>query len=124
MDPSLLRIVLPIPLALAMVACSESAAPDSASEPAERPVPERAADATGSGAVYACSNGATIKIGDDGLKASITLQDGRELVLPRAESASKGGGDVFVGEALSVHREGRTAQLHQDQVAAVGCAAS
>ena len=126
MNPPLLRIVLTIPLALAMAACSESAAPDPAapaSEPAERPVPERTAEAVESGAVYSCSDGTAIRIDSAALKAIVTPQNGNDVTLPRAESASKGGGDVFVGETLSVLREGRTAQLHRNEGPAIACSA-
>lgn len=119
MNLPLLRIVPTIPLALAMVACSESAAP----EPAERPVPERAAKAAESSAVYSCSDGTAIRIDSAALKAIVTPQNGNDVTLPRAESASKGGGDVFVGETLSVIREGRTAQLHRDKDPAIACSA-
>ena len=126
MNSPLLRIVLPVPLALAMVACSGSAAPDPAaavSEPAERPVPERAAEAAESGSVYTCSDGTVIRIDSAALKADVTLQNGSDVTLPRAESASKGGGDVFVGETLSVLREGRTAQVHRNESPAIACSA-
>lgn len=126
MNPPLLRMLLTIPLALAMAACSQSAAPDPAAaapEPAERPVPERAAEAVESGAVYSCSDGTTIRIDGAALKAVITPQNGNDVTLPRAESASKGGGDAFVGEALSVLREGRTAQLQRDEGPTIACSA-
>lgn len=126
MNPPLLRIVLTIPFALAMVACSESAAPDPATvvpEPAERPVPTRAAEAAESGAVYSCNDGTVVRIDSVDQKAIVTPQNGNDVTLPRAESASKGGGDVFVGETLSVLREGRTAQLHRNEGPAIACSA-
>jgi len=128
MSSRLLRIISFALLALAAGACSDAGSPDRAAtgaptEPAERPVPQRTAEAAGSAMAYKCSDGAAIRIGADGLTANVTLKDGRQVALPRAESASKGGGDVFVGEALSVLREGSTAQLHHGEAAAVVCSA-
>ncbi|MCL1635311.1 hypothetical protein M2650_11820 [Luteimonas sp. SX5] len=109
------RVVPPVLIALCAAACSRPAAPEgTAPAPAERPVPGRVSSAAAKSTRYACNDGAAIDIAADGLEAQVTLEDGRKFALPRAESASKGGGDAFVGDALSVLRQGRSAQLHRD----------
>ncbi len=122
MKPAAYRIVRLTLIALSLAACSRSPAPEGgAAEPAERPVPERASDAAADSVLYACNDGAAIEIAADGLKAIVSLEDGRKFSLPRAESASKGGGDAFVGDAFSVLRQGRSAQLHRDGHDAADC---
>lgn len=120
---SLPRTILPpVLIALCAAACSRSAVPeDTSPAPVERPVPERASDAAADSTLYACNDGAAIEIAADGLKAIVSLEDGRKSSLPRAESASKGGGDAFVGDAFSVLRQGRSAQLRRDGHKAADC---
>lgn len=114
MKPVARRIVPPVLIALSLAACSRSPAPEGAPAAPERPAPARASDAAADSVLYACDDGAAIEITADGLKAVVSLEDGRKVSLPRAESASKGGGDAFVGDAFSVIRQGHSAQLHRD----------
>ena len=53
--------------------------------------------------------------------ASLRWADGRSVTLPRAESASKGGGDVYVGDAVSLQREGDRIELHDGDAPAATC---
>lgn len=60
---------------------------------------------------YACGDGSTVAIDRQAEQARVELPDGRSVTLPKAQSASKGGGDVFVGETVSLQREGASAAL-------------
>ena len=60
---------------------------------------------------YACDDGSTAVIDRQAAQARIELPDGRSVALPMAQSASKGGGDVFVGETMSLQHEGASATL-------------
>jgi hypothetical protein len=53
----------------------------------------------------------------------VTLRwpEGRSVTLPRAESASKGGGDVYVGDTVSLQRDGNRIVLHDGDAPAVTC---
>ena len=121
--------LVPVMLLLCAGACQRgpdtdtaSDAAATASEPAApAPATVTPAPAPQMGAAYACADGTALQasFGDD----DVTLQwpDGRSLVLPRAESASKGGGDVYVGETVSLQRDGMQLQLHDGDRAATTC---
>ncbi|MEZ0472346.1 MliC family protein [Luteimonas salinilitoris] len=64
---------------------------------------------------YRCDDGSELRISYAGAIADVTLPDGRTIALPRAESASQGGDDAYVGEALSLMVEDPNVQLHQDE---------
>jgi hypothetical protein len=70
---------------------------------------------------YHCTDGRTFEAtyGDHG--ASLRWPDGRSAQLPRAESASKGGGDVYVGETVSLQRDASRIQLHDGNAPPVTC---
>lgn len=64
---------------------------------------------------YRCDDGSELRISYTDGTADVTLPDGRTITLPRAESASKGGGGAYVGEALSLTVDDETVRLHQDE---------
>ncbi|WP_226469488.1 MliC family protein [Luteimonas panaciterrae] len=118
-------------LAAMMVACSPSKPPEKseAAQPAEdasaslpaaepaapapvAPVPAApASDAPpGSMVVYACDDGSGLTVTYDKSGALVKLPSGSTM-LPRAESASGGGGDAYLGEELSLYRNGNLVQL-------------
>ncbi len=120
--------LLPLMLAAALVGGCQ--------RPADRPAsaiaptaPERPAEPDGTrpaaGEIsYRCSDGGTLSVGYGAHDATVGLPDGRRVTLPRAESASRGGGDVYVGEALSLSRQGRHVQLFQDESPRRDCSES
>ncbi|MGN6112870.1 MAG: hypothetical protein ACTHOC_07660 [Luteimonas sp.] len=72
-------------------------------------------------ASYACTDGTRLQARFGDHDATLQWPDGRRLVLPRAESASKGGGDVYVGDTVSLQRDGTHLQLHDGDHAATTC---
>lgn len=116
---------MPALLPLLAASCGDRAAPPQAEKPdaAERPSPERTAQRADGGDRYACGDGIALTIDKHARYARIVFGDGTMAELPRAESASKGGGDVFVGKTLSAMREGRRVKLYRDDGSAVDCAA-
>lgn len=119
-------------LAAMMVACSPSKPPEKseAAQPAEDasaslPAAEPAAPAPVAPApaapasdvppgsmvvVYACDDGSGLTVTYDKSGALVKLPSGSTM-LPRAESASGGGGDAYLGEDLSLYRNGNLVQL-------------
>ena len=77
--------------------------------------------ASGTGGDYACADGTRLQVRFGDHDATLHWSGGRSLVLPRAESASKGGGDVYVGETVSLQRDGARLQLHDGGRAATDC---
>ena len=69
----------------------------------------------------ASAQGSTLDVAYAGSSAQVHWPDGRTLTLPRAESASKGGGDVYVGDTVSLQRDGSTLQLHDGDAPALTC---
>jgi len=110
-------------LATALVACggqdSPVASPPAAPPPAApAPVPEAPAESAEpepwGGSVrlsYACSDGSTVRVRYGHYDATVHLSDGTTSTLPRAESASAGGIDAYVGGELGLQREGRSIRL-------------
>jgi len=107
----LLRNAAPLCLALAAAACGANQPATESQAPAERPLPQRTAERVEEGERYACPDGGSVAIDADARHATVTREDGARLTLPRAESASKGGGDVFVGETSSAIRESGRVRL-------------
>lgn len=70
---------------------------------------------------YACDDGSTVEVAIAAGQASVRLADGRTVVLPKAESASKGGDAAYVGEAMSLQAGANGVLLHQDEGAARLC---
>lgn len=125
------HVVLYAALALSCVACeprrtsdADGATADIETAPgAIAPVdPPVAAD--GIAVRYRCDDGSELRVSHAGGIADVTLPDGRTVALPRAESASKDGGDAYVGEALSLMVEGDNVQLHQDEGPTRNCSRS
>jgi hypothetical protein len=125
------RTPILLALALACTACTQSPPPDPARR-ATIPSPDAAPGTAGNMASvadpdrhrYACDNGGTVYVEYVAETARVELPDGRVVALPKAQSASKGGGDVFVGEAMSLQRDGGGIQLHQDEGKPLLCQAS
>ncbi|HVI58216.1 MAG TPA: hypothetical protein VM619_05005 [Luteimonas sp.] len=98
------------------------AAGETASAPAQ--TPPRAGFAPlppGAPTTYTCDDESEVKVAYGKDQATVTLADGRGVVLPKAQSASKGGGDVYVGEAVSLMRDGTRLELHVDESPARTC---
>jgi hypothetical protein len=107
-------------LALSCVACTQSPPPDPARR-ATIPAPGEAPGATAAKTVdvtkpdtlrYTCDDGGALRIAYVAETARVELPGGRVVTLPKAQSASKGGGEVFVGEAMSLQRDGDAIQVH------------
>lgn len=122
------RTPLPLVLMLACAACTQApptdparraTVPDAASTPAPGASPESQAAIR-----YACDGGAAVEVAYGGDEARVTLPDGRLVALPKAQSASKGGGEAFVGEAVSLQRDGDAIELFRDEGKALRCRAS
>lgn len=126
-----MRVTIGLMLAVMMVACSPSKPPEKseAAQPAEdastllpaaepaAPAPVASAPAApasdaplGSMVVYACDDGSGLTVTYDKSGALVKLPSGSTM-LPRAESASGGGGDAYLGEELSLYRNGNLVQL-------------
>ncbi len=75
-------------------------------------------------APYRCDDGRTLDVRFTAAAADLQWPDGREARLPRAESASKGDGDVYVGDTVSLQRDGDRFQLHEEGRSATNCTRS
>ena len=63
--------------------------------------------------VYACEDGSGVTVTYDKYNALVKLPAGSTM-LSRAESASGGGSDAYLGEELSLYRNGNLVQLQVD----------
>jgi hypothetical protein len=128
------RLLFPaIAITLACSACGPTPPPadparratvSAAQPPDPTPVAATAPDARpGTPVRYACTNGSTISVVWGENRARATLPDGRTVSLPKAQSASKGGGEVFVGETVSLQRDGDDIQLFEGEGSARQCSA-
>lgn len=94
-------------------------------EPAPAPAPgpgDAVTTDTGTATIhYACDDGSALGVRYVADQARVELPDGREVTLPKAQSASKGGDDAFVGEALALQRESNDIQLHRDDRPVLRC---
>ena len=86
---------------------SETTLPASAS--ADGPVPTNDA---GTGMPYECADGSRVTLAAGPRDARLQRADGRNAILPRAESASSAGHDVYVGGDVSIEVSGDAVQLH------------
>ena len=77
-----------------------------------------------SGIGYLCDGGARVSAAYGAHDVVLRWPDGRSVTLPRAESASKGSGDVYVGKSVSLQRNGDHVELHEGNAPAVACTAS
>ncbi len=118
MPPSFRLVPVAALLCLA-VACQR--APDT--EAATPPAAYAPASAPATSVAYACADGTRLRVDFGDHQAALQWGDGRTLTLPRAESASKGGGDVYVGETVSLQRDGTRLQLHDGARAPTSCEA-
>ena len=78
--------------------------------PADTPTPRIAAGAQIS---YTCEDGSELHVVYSGQSAKFALIDGSVATLPRAESASKGGGDVYVSDTVALQRLGNVVQVEE-----------
>jgi len=78
--------------------------------PADTPTPGIAA---GAEIVYTCEDGGELHVVYSASSATFALEGGSKVTLPRAESASKGGGDVYVGDTIGLQRLGNVVQVEQ-----------
>lgn len=118
---------------LCLAACQRSPDADDANPEAAAPAATAAAPAPpavgtpppptpgASAGDYLCADGTRLQAGFGDHDATLRWPDGRSLVLPRAESASKGGGVAYVGDAVSLQRDGDRLQLHDGDRAATTC---
>lgn len=127
------RTATVVTLAVMMAACSQSPpAPEPepvAEEPAEpmpgppaaespepattAPGPAGPASSAPNGNVvaYACDDGSGLTVTYDEYSAMVKLPTGA-TTLSRAESPSAGGAEAYLGEELSLYRDGHLVQLH------------
>lgn len=118
-------IAIGITLLLACSACGPTAPPTGPAQRATPPASQGSRPATvaavqsgdpaqGEPLRYECDDGSVVKVTyGNGEQARIELPDGPTISLPKAQSASKGAGDVFVGETVSLHRDGDELQVAQ-----------
>ena len=125
------RLLLPAAV-LAALACGACGQGPEDSTPAATAPPDPAATASidrdappaaaPDGALrYACGDGRIVTIAWSGDDARVELGDGRTVTLPKAQSASSGAGDVFVGETISLERGGEAVALFLDAGERIDC---
>ncbi|HLT43041.1 MAG TPA: MliC family protein [Luteimonas sp.] len=113
-----MRAIAPCILAaLAVAACSN--APEGAADNAGPASTDAAAMA--SSVSYRCDDGSMLQVDYGDADASIRWADGRSVDLPRAESASGGGGDAYVGTDVSLQRTGTGIELHDGDAPMRSC---
>ena len=100
-----------------------------------QPATDDAADATvpdggalppaddGLAGAFACDDGSRVNIEWRGDDVVVDWPDGRSVTLPRAESASAPGSDVYVGDTVSIERDGDRIVLRDGDDAARSCSA-
>jgi membrane-bound inhibitor of C-type lysozyme len=81
------------------------------------PLPE------GTEVTYHCQDGNQLTVTYTYITANLRWPDGRAVKLSRAASASKGGGDVYVGGKVSLQHDGGSIQL-QDGATTTTCSES
>ena len=81
--------------------------------PADAPTPPMA---EGADIAYTCEDGSELRITYAAGRANVTLADGGIVPLPRSpQAAQEAGGEVYAGEALTLHRLGNVVELQQDE---------
>lgn len=121
-----IRLTIGLMSVAIMTACSPSQPPaepevaqpaEAMSAPppaAEPPAPALAVPApsigSGSMVVYACDDGSDVTVTYDKYTALVKLPTGSTM-LSRAEAASSGGNDAYIGEELSLYRSGNLVRL-------------
>ncbi len=123
-----------IAMLLACSACGPTAPPANPDQRATAPASEGSGPATpidaassadagqGESLRYACDDGSVVRVayGDED-QARIEFPGGPTISLPKARSASKGAGEVFVGETVSLQRNGDELQVVQTAGKALRC---
>jgi membrane-bound lysozyme inhibitor of c-type lysozyme MliC len=122
MSPCLPAIA--IVMLLACSACGPAAPPTDPARPATPPAGEGSSPAApvdaassadtveGTSLRYECDDGSVVRVTYGGEEqARIELPGGPTISLPKAQSASRGAGDVFVGETISLQRNGDELQV-------------
>lgn len=79
-------------------------------DPPPMPAPSAANPSYGSMVVYSCDDGKTLTVTYDEHSAMVKLPTG-STTLSRAEEASTEGRDAYLGEELSLYRDGDMVQL-------------
>lgn len=104
-----------------LLACAAPEAPPpvdsrpAAATPSPAPVTSIDTPAADNGpALYHCDNGDVIEVRFGYYDATVRLADDTTLTLPRAQSASMPGSDVYVGRAIALEREGDRLRLTRD----------
>lgn len=122
--PSRLPIV-PILLCALACGCKPAGSPTDELQPADVPAatsPDTAQPAPATATVaYRCTEGLTLEASYGEHDVTLRWPDGRNVRLPRAESASKGGGDVYVGETVSLQRGPSRIELHDGDAPPATC---
>jgi membrane-bound inhibitor of C-type lysozyme len=103
-------------LALSATACSRDAGPTPADAGDAAPSTPEAGSVS-----YRCDDGTMLKVDYGDADASIAWADGRSATLPRAESASAGGADAYVGNEVSLQRTASGIELHDGDEPARSC---
>ena len=121
-------------IALGCSACGPSAPPSDptsratehtaqTSDPSRSAAAASPAPAPATPVSYECSDASTASVTWGVDHAQVEFPDGRTVSLPKAQSASKGGGDVFVGDTVSLQRDGDDIQLFEGEGPARQCGA-
>lgn len=87
-------------------------------EPIELPPPDAATPPMAEGAdiTYTCEDGSDLRVTYAAGRANVTLADGGIVPLPLSPQATgQAGGEVYIGEALTLHRLGNVVELQQDE---------
>lgn len=97
--------------------------PAASSQAATEPAPAKPAPASPAATTvaYHCTDGRTLEASYGDHDVTLHWPGGRSVQLPRAESASKGGGDVYVGETVSLQRGPSRIELHDGDAPPVTC---
>ena len=102
--------------ALCTAACSGT------SDEAATAETDKPAASTGTNTLaYRCEDGTMLQAEYGEADVSLRWADGRTATLPRAESASAGGSDAYVGSDVSLQRTGSGFELHDGENATVAC---
>lgn len=124
-----IRLTTGLMLVATMVACSQSrppaepelaqptedmaASPPVAEPPLSAPVVPAAGATSGSMVVYACEGRGDVTVTYDKYTALVKLATGSTM-LSRADGASTQGTDAYLGEELSLYRNGNLVRLQAD----------
>ena len=111
-----MRAIAPLLLAtISLAGCSNPDQPPAAGA-------DGAADAALPASVsYRCDDGTMLQVDYGDADASVRWADGRSASLPRAESASGGGADAYVGTGISLQRTSTGIEVHDGDAPALAC---